>query len=166
MRRGCVGFRSAGGLALVVAIAIACHGCAGVSPTVDRWLGRQPASGASARVFYCAVDGLNVYARPTRTSAVVGRLSLHERVTRSKLEGGYAYVQADRGGLQGWVDNAQLLWRLPAGEAPAEPAAGESAEPAPEPDATPAAEAPPPAGQPENPPPQPSQPTPSVFDRF
>jgi len=186
--RNSLGFRSAGGLALVLAVAIACIACAGASPTVDRWLGRTAAPAGSGKAFYSAVDGLPVYAGPARTSAVVGRLSLHERVSRSKLEGGYAYVQAERSGLQGWVDNAQLVWRLPTAGAP--PVAGE---PAQEPgaqtrapaqsDATatgdavpptappaPAAVEPEPAtappGKPEAPPTKPSKPAPSVFDPF
>lgn len=164
--RHSAGFRAVLGVGAALAAAIACSGCAGQSPTIDRWLGRQSAPAASAQVFYCAVDGLPVYAGPSRSSAVVGKLSLHERVVRSKLEGGYARVRAGRTGLDGWVDNAQLLWRLPAGEASAAPAEGEPAQTEPEPAETPAAEAPPPADEPEKPPPQPAEPTPSVFDRF
>jgi hypothetical protein len=188
-----VGFRFAGGFALVLAAAIACNGCAGLSPTVDRWLGRTAAPAGSGAAFYSAVDGLTVYAGPARSSAVVGKLPLHERVSRSKLEGGYAYIQADQIGLRGWVDNAQLLWRLPAGAA-APPVAGEPAEAAgrkagapTESDATavgtatesegqpaaapePAAKEPEPAqappSKPETPPEKASKPAPSVFDPF
>jgi hypothetical protein len=160
------GFRAALGFGAALAAAIACSGCAGQSSTVDRWLGREPAPAASGQVFYCAVDGLTVYAGPSRSSAVVGRLSLHEQVVRSKLEGGYARVRAGRTGVEGWVDNAQLLWRLPAGAAPAAPSAGEPAQPETEPAETPAEKAPPPTGEPETPTREPSKPTPSVFDRF
>jgi hypothetical protein len=162
-----------------VAAAIASSGCAGVSPTLDRWLGREPATAAG--VFYSAVDGLTVYAGPARSSGVVGRLALHERVVRSKLEGGYAYVRAGQSGLEGWVDNSKLLWRLPTagappaaaaeepaatgGEGEAGPAEGEAAEAAPA-ASEPPAPATPPAGEPAEPPAGPAKPKPSVFDPF
>jgi hypothetical protein len=156
-----------------LAAAIASSGCAGVSPTLDRWLGRSPSAAGSSGVFYSAVDGLTVHARPARSSEVVGRLPLHERVVRSKLEGGYAYVRAGRSGLEGWVDNSRLLWRLPtagappaaAGEGEPGPAAGEAAEAAPA-ASEPSAPAAQPAGEPAKPPAEPSKPKPSVFDPF
>ena len=187
--RNSLGFRSAGGFALVLAAVIACTACAGASPTVDRWLGRTTAPAGSGTAFYSAVDGLPVYAGPARSSAVVGRLSFHERVSRSKVEGGYAYVQAERSGLQGWVDNAQLLWRLPTAGAAAPPVAGEPAEGpgarasapaesnatatgdagppvAPAPAEVEPEPAPTPPSQPEAPPAKPTKPAPSVFDPF
>jgi hypothetical protein len=152
-----------------LAAAIASSGCAGVSPTLDRWLGRSPSTADSSGVFYSAVDGLTVHARPARSSEVVGRLPIHERVVRSKLEGGYAYVRAGRSGLEGWVDNSRLLWRLPTEGAPPAATAGEGEPATPaatagegEP-ATPAAQ---PAGEPAKPPAEPSKPKPSVFDPF
>jgi hypothetical protein len=80
-----------------------------------------PAS--STEQFYAAAVAVAVHARASGSSPVVGRLSLHERVTRSELVRGYAHVVADRSGLEGWVDNAKLLWRLPAPDAAAPSAA-------------------------------------------
>jgi len=89
-----------------------------------------------ARVYYARVDGLQVHSEPSASSAVIGTLALHERVTRSRVERGYAYVTS-ASGLTGWVSNAQLIWRLPATGAPAPAeAAPEATEPeAPEPEA-------------------------------
>jgi hypothetical protein len=56
---------------------------------------------------------LKVYSEPSSASKVVGTLSLHERVTRSKVERGYALVESAKSGVKGWVNNAQLTWRLP-----------------------------------------------------
>lgn len=80
---------------LALSTAIASSGCAGVSSTLDGWLGREAASTASPGVFYSAVAGLTVYSGPARSSAVVGRLPLHERVVRSSLQGAYAHVEAE-----------------------------------------------------------------------
>jgi hypothetical protein len=56
-------------------------------------------------------------------------LSLYEKVIRSDLERGYALVESAKSGVKGWVDNAQLVWRLPAA-----PTTGAAAEEAPEPE--------------------------------
>jgi len=166
---------------LALSAAVANSGCAGGSPTLDRWLGRSPSPAASAGVFYSAVDGLTVYAGPARSSAVVGKLPRYERVVRSQLQGGFAQVQAGRSGLEGWVDNSKLLWRLPEAGAPsaaaAEGPAPEDGVSAPNPAASGASEvapatgeagtsATPPAREPEKPPAEPSKPKPSVFDPF
>ncbi len=71
---------------------------------------------------------------------------------RSKVERGYALVESTKSGVKGWVDNAQLTWRLPTApstaagveaqpEEPVAPAAEEQAEPE-EPVATPGEEVP------------------------
>jgi len=104
---------------LAVAAAIVLGGCSGVRQNLNGWFGKPPpdATAASSRqgqTFYAAVAGMTVHAEASMSSDVVGRLALHEKVTRSRLEHGYAYVTADASGIEGWVDNAQLLWRLPA----------------------------------------------------
>jgi hypothetical protein len=65
-------------------------------------------------VYYAGVDGLKVYSEASSSSKVVGTLSLHEKVVRTNLERGYAFVESTKSELKGWVDNAQLIWRLPA----------------------------------------------------
>jgi hypothetical protein len=119
--------------------------CTGVQRTVGGWVGfKKPApettegSTRTARVYYAAVDGLKVYSEPSASSKVVGRLALHEKVTRSRLEKGYAYVKSSTSGVKGWVRNARLIWQLPTpaarGAAEARPEAPEATEPeAPEP---------------------------------
>ena len=64
-------------------------------------------------MYYAGIEGLKVFGEPSASSKVVGALSLHEKVTRTKLERGYAYVESAKSGMKGWVINAQLLWRLP-----------------------------------------------------
>jgi hypothetical protein len=81
---------------------------------------------------------LKVYSEPSVSSKVVGALSLYEKVTRFKVDRGYAYVESTRSGVKGWVNNAQMLWRLPvaspsAGRPPTEPPTEEPAAPTPQP---------------------------------
>jgi hypothetical protein len=70
-------------------------------------------------VFYAGVEGMEMYSLPTATSETLARLALHQPVTRIGLARGYANVSTEAG-VVGWVDNANLLWRLPA----ARPATG------------------------------------------
>ena len=140
-----------GGLAALW-VALVFTSCAGVKQRVGGWFGAKtppsspgPATAQPPRVYYAGVDGLKVYSEPSASSKVVGTLSLHEKVTRSGVERGYAYVTSSKSGLAGWVSNAQLIWRLPAAagpageaapEAPVAPEAPEPAAPAPEPPPT------------------------------
>lgn len=68
--------------------------------------------------FFVGVDGLALYSSPTVASPIITRLSLHQKVLRFKLEKGYAYIRAPESGEEGWVDNAKLIWKLPAKSAP------------------------------------------------
>jgi hypothetical protein len=120
--------------AAAVSVAISLAGCAAMQQTVGGWFGKatptpaptqapQVAPAAAApRVYYAGTEGLKVYSKPSGSSKVVGELALHEKVTRFKLESGYAYVESATSGLKGWVDNAKLIWRLPAAPAAAAPA--------------------------------------------
>jgi len=141
-RRRVPPLRGAVALGLVIALA----GCATMQQSVGGWFGAAtptprvtPAAGAAPQVYYAGTEGLKVYSKPSASAKVVGKLSLHEKVTRYKLERGYSYVESDKSGARGWVDNAQLVRRLPAKPATAAPA---PAEPEPEAPATPAAEEP------------------------
>jgi hypothetical protein len=83
------------------------------APTVEPT--RPPVAATQARrVYYAGMDGLKVYSEASTSSKVVGTLSLHEKVLRTSLERGYALIESEKSGLKGWVDNAQLVWRLPA----------------------------------------------------
>jgi hypothetical protein len=130
---------------LFVVLALAVGGCSAVTDTWNDWFGESPTptpappattADDGAEVFYAAVDGLALHALPSGSSQIVARLSLHQRVTRTGITLGYASVSTDAG-LQGWVDNAQLLWRLPAAPAattapgqPSPPGSGAEAAPA------------------------------------
>jgi hypothetical protein len=178
---------------LVLCLALAVAGCSGVRQTVDGWLGggSGAAESMSGDVYFAAADGLALHADASGSSPVVGRLALHEKVVRTRLQSGYAYVESARGGAKGWVDNAQLVWRLPAAPAATEtggapPAKGDAtppvsgATPPVAPAAVPAAAAAPdaapaPAATPAPAPaamavpiaaPSPKGPTPEIFDPF
>jgi len=68
---------------------------------------------AAPRGYFAGTEGMKLYSKPSASSKVVGELSLHEKVTRFKLERGFAYVESTKSGLKGWVNNSQLIWRLP-----------------------------------------------------
>ena len=115
------------GPVLAVAVAIAVGGCASLRQSVSGWFGETPEAAASptpaqqAQRYYAGVADLPVFAEPSAGSKVVGHLPLYEKITRTRLDRGYAYVTVERGGLEGWVDNAQLIWRRPAPGAGAPP---------------------------------------------
>lgn len=132
----------------------------------------QPAETAPL-VYYVSVDQLTVYSEPRSSAAQVTQLPLHQKVYRSKIEKGYAYIKAEGTGVTGWVDNARLIWRLPSQQQKASTKTeGRAAEPTPEAPVTKekAPAPPPPAAEPEPTPttaeapiaPQPSSPTPSA----
>src|SRR5689334_12210488 len=84
-----------------VAIALAAASCSTTRKTVGGWFGGQPepaaaqgAAAGQAKIYYANVEGLKVYSAPTGSSKVIGALSLNEKVTRSKVQGGYAYVES------------------------------------------------------------------------
>jgi hypothetical protein len=127
-------------------------GCGAIERTIRGPSGAKASSPATPtptqtpRAFYAGVDGLKVHSEPSAGSKVVGTLALHEKVTRTDVERGYAYVTSATTGLKGWVSNAQLIWRLPGTKEPAAahmppeaPAAAEPEAPAP---AAPAPEVP------------------------
>ena len=179
-------------VAATFSIIVALAGCAAVQQSVGGWFGAAaptptpqmtPVAAVAPRVYYAGVEALKLYSEPSASSKVVGQLSLHEKVTRSKLDRGYAYVESDKSGAKGWVNNAQLLWRLPSAPTTAAPA---PAEPQPEEPAAPAAEEPQAPAAPEatatvaEPPPTPTNPpaptarpketphgvAPSIFDPY
>jgi hypothetical protein len=162
---------------MLVVGAVSHCGCA-APKSVSGWFGGEQAADsaeapqAAGQPYYAAAEGLKVHSEPSGSSKVVGRLPLHEKVLRYKIERGYAYVKAERSGLAGWVNNAMLVWRLPsASPAPREPEA--AAEPGgeempatpvmPSPDEAAAA----PAGtKPPGASPTPSAAAPSLFDPY
>ncbi len=128
---------------LLFGSAVALAACAAMQQTVGGWFGAAtptptpqvtPAAAVAPRVYYAGNEGLKVYSEPSTSSKVVGALSLYEKVTRTRLDRGYAYVESAKSGVKGWVNNAQLIWRLPAapttgGPAPEEPPSEEPVTP-------------------------------------
>jgi hypothetical protein len=102
-------------LVLAVVLAAGCSG--GKSP--GQWFGLGKSSAKQEGVFFAGEDALTVRDAPKASGKIVGQLSLHQKVVRSKLTDGYALVRVVDGSLAGWVVNAKLLWKLP-GSPPAE----------------------------------------------
>jgi hypothetical protein len=167
-------------VAAVLAGALPLAGCS-MQKTVSGWFGgreraRSSSEAAAGRAYYAAAAGLKVYSEPTTSAKVVGKLALHEKVTRYKVKRGYAYVKADASDLEGWVNNSMLLWRLPAtapgrAEPPTAAPAEAATEEPPAPDVPSAAEPPEPAPPPPDTPPtretpRPSPTGPAVFDPY
>ena len=145
-------------------------GCGSATKSLRVWEKSETAKPQATKPqpYYTAIDGLKLYKEPRRSKAHLAQLPLHQKVYRSKLEGGYAYVKVDGSDMKGWVDTAQLIWCLPvkppdapvvveedAGEPVVEEAAAQ-----PEPERSP--DAPSSAFDTELEPPA----SPSVFDRF
>jgi len=137
-------------LAAAVSLALALASCASMQRTVGGWFGaatptptptptpQGKAAAATPRVYFAGIEAVKLYSEPSASSKVIGELSLHEKVTRFKLERGFAYVESAARGLKGWVNNSQLIWRIPSAATTTAPAAAE-----PEPEAPAAEEAPP-----------------------
>ena len=162
-------------VAIAVCVAATVAGCASVRQRVGGWFGRKSAPETVAapqapRAFYARTEGLKVYSEPSASSKVVGTLSLHEKVTRSKVERGYAYVESTKSVVKGWVDNAKLTWRSPTAPTAAAPAEEEPQPPAaPERAATDKEQQPASAAAPAVHPrskPTPSGPPPSILDAY
>jgi hypothetical protein len=191
-----------------VSVGILLAGCASMQQHIGGWFGGAtptptpeptptPQTAAAApRVYYAGIEGLKVHGGPSASAKVIGQLSLHERVTRFKLERGYAYVESAQSATKGWVNNSQLIWRLPSGPTTTAPAGTEpepetpgapATEPEPEEPAAPTAEEPQapeateatapiaeptptpttaPAAAPPSPKPTPRGAAPSIFDAY
>lgn len=67
----------------------------------------------NGQAYYVGASSISVHADSKLTSPIVGRFSPYEAVTRTKIDGPYAFVISAKSGLSGWVDNGQLIWRLP-----------------------------------------------------
>jgi hypothetical protein len=150
--------------AMAIALAVLLSsGCSAVK-SPGEWFGSgSKTSAKTAGVFFAGADDLAVRDAPSSSGKIVGYLSLHQKVVRSKLTKGYARVRSADGKLEGWVVNAKLLWKPPsatpvAAETPAAadaaPARTEPSSPSPEPD------------QPVDPAPKKPVPGASVFDPY
>jgi len=70
-------------------------------------------SETTSSAYFVGVSGLKLWREPSAGSELITRLNLHEKVVRSKLDNGYAFVTVVQTGETGWVDNAKLIWKLP-----------------------------------------------------
>lgn len=106
-------------LHLVSAVALAgfLGGCETIEQNVGTLLGGDSSSvdeaETSERAFAIA-DGIAVHAEASAASPVVGRLRLHEPVTRGETRDGFAQIAASGSNLSGWVDGSELIAALPA----------------------------------------------------
>lgn len=104
-----------------VVVGIALVGCSGSWP-----LAKQGPKPAAKAVYYVGASSVPLHREPG--GAVVEELPRGTKVSRSRLDKGWAFVRVATSGREGWVDNAKLVWRAPG----AEPAAGAPAESRPE----------------------------------
>lgn len=124
-------------VAAAVSFAMVLASCGTTQKSVGGWFGApaptptpsptpKATAGQAPRVYYAGVEGVKVYGEPSTSSKVVGTLSLREKVRRVRVDRGFAFVESTKSGVKGWVDNAQLSWRLPTAPATAGPAPGEA----------------------------------------
>ena len=93
-------------------LAVVAGGCAGAHSVANPFSSEKPATSAKPpAVFYAGEGALAVLDKPNGSAHAVGRLALNQRVTRTRIENGYALIKS--GDLEGWVVNAKLRWRLP-----------------------------------------------------
>ena len=156
-------------------IAVTIAGC-GVGPWAQRPAPADAPRAAQApepTVYYTGEAGLPLHAAPGFDSETLATLPLHQKVLRTRTERGFAFVEVDGTGEQGWVENDKLIWRLP--EAPPEPPPARAPVPAAEAPAEVPAKAPaevstsspdPDDAAPSVAPPDPDQARPAVFDPF
>jgi len=164
-------------LPVTLCLAIWLGGCADAQKHVGGWFGAATPTPTAApvpeanlgaptpRVYFASSEGLNLYSEPSMSSKLVGTLTLHEKVTRFKLEHGFAYVESPTSGAKGWVDNSQLIWRLPSKAAPSRPTATEPEESGTEETPVPAATAIEPTATPTSTPSRPAVPSPQTTPR-
>ncbi len=86
-----------------------------LSPQLPDFSGdhQQGAVQKQEAVYFVATEGLPLYAGASSAAKVLGRLPLHTKVIRTRLENGYAFVRTADGRLEGWVNNNRLDWRVP-----------------------------------------------------
>ena len=92
---------------LAVAAALALGGCAVFDQISTDWFGGEaatptPTPQQQGESFYSSGDGLAMHFLPSGSSQVVGRLALHEHVTRTDLQRGYAHVKDETSGDEVW----------------------------------------------------------------
>jgi hypothetical protein len=160
---GCAPTTRVTSLAALLAAALLA-GCAGPSGGWREYLfGVTTAPQGTPQVAYVTADRTKVYREPDETSAVLGLLTLHEKIERYQSQGGFAYVEA-QGDVSGWVRERELAAARPR----VRPAPQAAEPPAPAPSET---AAPPDSAAPETEPPapeepEPLEPEPSVFDPY
>lgn len=123
-------------------------------PAIGAATSETSGSAAAEGVYYAASPDLPLHRSPG--GVIIKRLPQYTKLYRAQLNSGFAHVRVASTGETGWVDNAQLIWRLPKPKSPQQ---------AHEPESQPVAESPSPLAaepspQPVEPPPQAAEPSP------
>lgn len=66
---------------------------------------------AAEGVYYTASPDLPLHRSPG--GVIIKRLPQYTKLYRDQVDRGFAHVRAESTGETGWVENAQLIWRLP-----------------------------------------------------
>lgn len=103
-------FRRAGTLVHGLFFIFLLAGCAAQQTSSETPMNAAP---GQPTVYYSGVEGLKLYSEPRFSTSVLAELPLHQKVYRYKVERGFANVKVDGTDRVGWVNNAQLIWRLP-----------------------------------------------------
>jgi hypothetical protein len=96
---------------LVLAVALSLSACSWMRSTSEKNGSETPKAQVAGRPYYVGSAELPLYREPGRD--VVTRLFLHQKVYRTRLEKGWAYVRVEGTGQEGWLVNAKLIWQLP-----------------------------------------------------
>ncbi len=93
-------------MAGMLVMSLVAGGCSGSKGIGDLFSSGKSSSPTASAAVYAAVDGLPVLDKPAGSARTVGHLALNQKVTRSKVENGFARVKA--GSLEGWVVDSKL----------------------------------------------------------
>ncbi len=89
-------------------------GCSTLGDKISGFGSSSPEkSGSSSKeeVYFTGSPDLPLYKSPGRD--IIVRLPQYTKLSRKKLEKGYAYVRVNSTGVTGWVENSKLVWHLP-----------------------------------------------------
>ncbi len=159
-------------LLLSAGLVVGLGGCSTLEkhiPGIGAATSQTRGSAAAEGVYYVATPDLPLQRSPG--GVIIKRLPKDTKVYRDQLERGFAHVRVGSTGETGWVENAQLTWRLPrhgatqqAHQPESQPAAEsplpEAVEPSTQPVEAPESPAPPAAEAPQSPSPQAVEPPP------
>jgi len=110
-------------MSFILLLTVLGAGAAGCSMLDKVGLGKEgeasAKSAAKETVYYTGTADVPLYRSPG--SDIISRLPRYTKLYRDDLQRGYAHVRVEATGAIGWVDNARLIWRLPAQAPPPQP---------------------------------------------